>query len=103
MIVYVAGPMTGYPDFNYPAFEAAREQLESLGYEVLSPTDTKEPPGTEYQGAPWSWYLRRALEMVALADGIALLPGWENSKGAQLERYVGQQLGMGIMPLEEWI
>ena len=103
MIVYIAGPMTGYPDFNYPAFEAAREQLISLGYGVLSPTDTKEPEGTKYQAASWSWYLRRALEMVAVADGIALLPGWESSKGALLEKYVGEQLGMGIMPLEEWI
>ena len=32
--VYVAGPMTGLPDFNYPAFNAEAQRLRGLGYQV---------------------------------------------------------------------
>lgn len=37
--VYVAGPMTGIPDFNYPAFNAVADQLRAQGYEVENPAD----------------------------------------------------------------
>lgn len=32
MIVYIAGPMTGLPDLNYPAFNAAEEALTAAGH-----------------------------------------------------------------------
>ena len=35
--VYIAGPMRGYPRFNFDAFDAAQSHLESLGYRVISP------------------------------------------------------------------
>ena len=34
--VYVAGPMTGLPEFNYPAFFAAEEYLRSHGAKVMN-------------------------------------------------------------------
>ncbi len=50
MRLYIAGPMTGLPDFNYPAFEEARAQLESEGYAVLCPTDNDD--GDEHPSRP---------------------------------------------------
>ena len=38
MKLYIAGPMTGLVAFNFPAFEAARQDLEDAGFEVESPT-----------------------------------------------------------------
>lgn len=37
--VILAGPTTGYPDANRPAFDYAAAQLRALGYEVFSPLE----------------------------------------------------------------
>jgi hypothetical protein len=29
--IYIAGPMTGLPEFNYPAFNAEAQRLRGLG------------------------------------------------------------------------
>lgn len=101
MKVYIAGPMSGLPDFNYPAFNTAEGELLVAGHFPLNPTRAEEHNTT---GKPqtWSWYMRHALGMVAQADGVALLPGWENSKGATLEHFVALQLGLDIRPIERW-
>lgn len=101
MKLYVAGPMTGLPGFNYPAFEEARKELEAAGYVVLCPTDNEdgEVPG----GRPWEWYMRHALRQVLDAQGIAVLPNAACSKGATLEITVARALGMEVMPVGTWV
>ena len=101
MKVYVAGPMTGLPDFNYPAFTAAAERLTAAGHRALNPVDSETLNDT---GSPqtWDWYMRHALRMVLDADGIALLDGWEASRGARLEHHVATTLGIPVHPLTEW-
>ena len=37
--IYLAGPMTGLPDHNFPAFRAAAEGLQQAGWEVVNPAD----------------------------------------------------------------
>jgi nucleoside 2-deoxyribosyltransferase len=102
MIVYVAGPMTGYVDLNYPAFVAAAVELRSRGFEVLNPVDAEQHNDT---GKPqtWQWYMRHALRMVTQADGVALLSGWQASKGATLEVQVATALKLDVRPLSEWL
>ena len=101
-VVYIAGPMTGLPEFNYPAFNTAAEWLRVEGHEPLNPADTESLNETG-ETRSWDWYMRHALGMVIRADGIALLPGWEMSKGATLEHLVALQLGMDIRPLKGWL
>lgn len=90
--VYVAGPMTGLKDFNYPAFNAVADKLRAKGYEVENPADH----GT-VDGADWADYMAYDLTRLGLCGMIALLPGWENSKGARLEVHIAEQLGMAIV------
>lgn len=103
MILYVAGPMTGYPEFNYPAFLDAERQLREAGYGTLNPVDSEEFNPTPGQPQAWNWYMRHALRMVLDADGIALLPGWERSRGATLEKHVAEKLAMPVQTLDEWL
>lgn len=101
-VVYIAGPMSGLPDYNYPAFNTAAAWLRVEGHEPLNPVDT-EALNVTGETRSWDWYMRHALGMVIRADGIALLPGWETSKGATLEHFVALQLGMDIRPLKGWL
>lgn len=101
--LYVAGPMTGIAGFNYPAFDAAARMLAGFGYTTLNPVEAEDHNPTPGTPQHWTWYMRHALRMVLSADAIALLPGWENSKGAALEVQVAQALGMETLPLEAWV
>lgn len=101
--VYVAGPMTGLPEFNYPAFREAADRLREIGYKVLNPVDAEEHNPTPGLPQAWDWYMRHALGMVLAADGLALLPGWQQSRGANLEVTVAKALGMTVLPLDAWL
>lgn len=87
--VYIAGPMTGYKDFNFPAFNAQAEALRGLGYHVENPAEH----GIVH-GAEWQDYLRYDIGRLSTCEAIFLLPGWSKSKGAALEAHIAKALGM---------
>lgn len=98
MTIYIAGPMTGYPEFNYPAFAAAAADLRARGFEVVSPTEVSDDvaPDDYTTERPYGWYLRRSLRLLLDCDEVYLLPGWEGSTGARLEVEVARALRMPI-------
>jgi hypothetical protein len=87
--IYISGPMTGLPDHNFPAFHQAAEVLQTMGWAVENPADRGIVIGWV-----WSDYLREDLRMLTYCDSIMLLPGWQQSRGAQLEVHVAKQLGL---------
>jgi hypothetical protein len=108
--IYIAGPMTGIKDWNFPAFFAAEKELEALGYEVINPAhndgatvqEALESAGSpEAPNNPWRWYMKRDLPHVLSCDMICLLPGWQSSKGASLEVTVAKAIGLPLMVLKE--
>lgn len=99
LTIYVCGPMTGLPELNFPAFFQAEETLKAAGYAVLNPADR----AGRVKDQPWEWYLRRGVLDVCRADGIALLPGWGNSRGAQLEMHVAKALAMPYTSVGGWV
>jgi hypothetical protein len=109
--LYLAGPMTGIADFNYHAFHAAATQLRGAGHTVFNPADNDiangfDPRGTSGDPAEakaLGFNLRKALKqdlswICDHAEGIALLEGWEESKGARTEVALGHALG-----IEAWL
>lgn len=107
--IYIAGPMSGIKDWNFPAFFKAEAELEALGYKVINPAhndgatvqDALESAGPpESPNNLWSWYMRRDLPHVMEADLLCLLPGWQNSKGASLEVHVAKAIGIPLMVLK---
>jgi hypothetical protein len=108
--IYVAGPMTGYDQWNFPAFFEAERQLLKLGYEVINPAHsdgTTLELALESAGLPerpnntWAWYMRRDLPHVLECDAICVLPGWQDSKGASLEVHVANAIGVPIYVLKD--
>lgn len=91
-MIYLAGPMSGISEHNYPAFEGAVRALRAAGHHVMSPHELTAVDHDNPQ--PWSYYIGRDLMMLIHAcNAIALLPGWEKSKGATLELRVAEALG----------
>jgi Domain of unknown function (DUF4406) len=114
--IYLGGPMTGKPYFNTPAFRKAAEELRSLGNDVFSPVERNDkafgrditlgyPTGDPKQLAQDEGFsLREAFldDLTYLckeADTLALLPGWQDSKGARAEYAVAVALGLNVIEL----
>lgn len=87
--VYVAGPMTGMPDYNFPAFNAAASMLRAKGWHVENPAEHGI-----VAGATWADYMHYDLARIATCSAIYLLPGWCLSRGAALEVHIASCLGM---------
>lgn len=104
--VYIAGPVTGLPQFNYPAFNAAAQPLRALGHTVCNPAEIDPPSADQLhsgQVKPWAYYMRNGIRLLMDADAMALLPGWESSTGACLERDIAQSLQMDVRDLASWL
>lgn len=118
MKLYLAGPMRGYPEFNFPAFHRAAAALRASGHEVFSPAERDiERHGTDISKGnaagdekvaekEHGFSLREALgEDLAWickhAEGIALLPGWQHSKGALAEHATANALGLEVVLLSQ--
>lgn len=97
MRLYIAGPMTGLPDYNFPAFNQAAVDLRALGYDVANPAKNGADPSK-----PWDWYMRCALTQMLVCDGVAVLPGWAASRGASLEVHVARRLEIPVRAVHEW-
>lgn len=100
MKIYLAGPMRGYPQSNFPAFNAAANVLRHDGHNVFNPAENDDL--MEKQGVPLT--IRRCLEIDLAwicreADAIAMLPGWEKSTGATAERAAAIALGLEVIEL----
>ena len=104
MKVYLAGPMRGLPEFNFPAFNAAAARLREIGYTVFNPAEKGyEKEISEFPDLQESLAFRRKvfaldMEYIALeADIVVLLPGWEKSKGACAEKALAEAIGLDIL------
>lgn len=98
MKLYIAGPMTGLPEYNYPAFFEAEDQLRAAGYDVANPAMLGVRDGWE-----WADYMRAGLRMLLNCDGIAMLDGWHASRGAQVELRLALSLDMPEGSVAAWL
>lgn len=90
--VFVCGPMSGLPNSNYPAFNKEAKRLRAIGHRVENPAENPIPMCGTWQG-----YMRMSIQQLMTCDAIRLLPGWELSKGASLERHIADSLGMLVL------
>ncbi len=114
MNIYVAGPMTGIPYFNFPLFNKVSAKLRAMGYRVFNPAEhDNERHGVDISAGNHTgdqalaakqhgFSIREALaadmEFICLeADAICMLPGWETSTGARAEHALAVCLRHTIM------
>lgn len=88
--IYISGPMTGYDDFNYPAFNAAEERLKVRGYIVINPARNQAQD-------TWHDYLRLDIKQMMDCDAIYMLYGYYKSRGSMLELLIAKTLDFEII------
>ena len=98
--IYIAGPVTGHADNNRDAFRKAAEELADRGFATCNPVATIERLESEPNHRE---AMRLCIGWMVDCDGIALLPGWQDSAGALLEHTVAYECGMEIRPLAGWL
>lgn len=94
--VYIAGPMDKTPEKNFPAFELEAEALRGMGYDVVSPHEI----GGELLSREEC--MKIDIGLVLTVDMVVALDGWEASRGALLELWTGQQLGLELRRASTW-
>lgn len=98
MRIYIAGPMTGIPNYNRPAFFEAAGRLITAGHEPINPATIPTTDGWGYRD-----YLRAAIRMMLNAEALAMLDGWVYSRGALLEWQIAYAVGMPCRAIAEWV
>jgi hypothetical protein len=106
--VYIAGPMSKHPLWNFPAFRRAATNLRCAGFEVVSPAEMDVAAGFRCylgpevdQGFDLAAAMKRDLLAVDSVDLVVLLPGWESSVGANLEHDRAVAAGIPTRTLTE--
>lgn len=112
MRIYLAGPMSGIPQFNFPAFIAAADDLRDRGYDVVSPAELDDEEdraaalasedGDQSKldtGSTWGDFLSRDVKLIADEgiEAIVVLLGWQESRGARMETFVGRLCGLPVV------
>lgn len=111
MKVYLAGPMRSIKAYNHPAFDAAAAKLRAEGHEVFSPAEHDRERFPEYDwpnltgdmtvdgftGSNMRVVIGTDLAWIAAeAEAIAMLPGWEKSRGVRAEHALAGFLGIWV-------
>lgn len=107
MNLYVIGPVTGRENDNREEFERVRVELDAVGHYA------DIPHGWVKSGADWDVAMKHSIyRMLHLwtfsreydeGFGIAMLDGWEDSRGARIEHDLACALGIECRPWREFL
>lgn len=98
-LIYISGPITGIPDHNFPAFNAAARSLRDLGFDVFNPAEH----GSD---GLWEDFMKRDIAELVKCDALVELPpvpSMPNSKGAALEYHIAKGLGIPCWDLSGFL
>jgi hypothetical protein len=100
---YLAGPMRGYEEFNFPAFHKQAAWLRANGWKVVSPAELDEDEeaatGVAVDPADFARLMGRDLAAVCAAEAVVLMDGWEGSTGARLEAVTAVEVGKPVFEI----
>ena len=89
---YIAGPMTGIKDLNFPAFDREAAHFRAQGWEVVNPAEINPDPN-----AKWVDCMKADIPQLLTCDTVCMLPNWERSKGASLEHHIARSLDLKVI------
>lgn len=90
--IYIAGKVTGLPIHEVTMkFGSAQKELESKGFVAINPLEVVN----DWQ-CDWQTAMKKCIKALIECDAIVLLPDWEESKGAKIERQLAENLQIEI-------
>lgn len=90
--IYIAGKVTGEDRAECTAkFAEAQKAVEALGFEAINPIVVVGDWNTTWQKA-----MRSCIAILMHCDGMVILPDWQKSSGAIIERQLAQDLEIPI-------
>lgn len=92
IIIYISGPMTGLPEYNYPLFNRVAEELRAEGFAVCNPAEFFGGKGDRTREE----YMRESIRCLIDCDRVVTLPDWDQSAGAVLEIEIANQIGIPV-------
>lgn len=99
--LYVAGPMRGYAGLNKGAFDRTATSLRARGFSVVNPAEMDADYDEDWDDSRKMEFMRDAMRRdcnaVCDCDGVYLLYGWEQSRGARAERALADAIGLKIL------
>ena len=101
MRIYLSGKITGREKEDYTRqFARAESFYKTSGFDVVNPVKIGEEVLKINPKAEWQDFMIRDLEALRTCTHIALLEGWEESKGAKMEKAEAEKMGLEIMYLK---
>ncbi len=107
MNLYIIGPVTGIEDDNRPEFLRVEQKLKAAGHYADIPHCWVMP------GSPWDAAMADSIHRMMTMwgnslkldgeFGLAMLDGWNDSRGAVIEYSLAQQLNIPCKPWREWL
>jgi len=95
---YLGGAMRGYPDLNYPLFNHVTNLMTQKGLLIYNPAAYDGGLSLGDTKITFAFCMLRDLNAVInLCDGIALLPGWRKSLGANIEVFSAFGCGKNVV------
>ena len=99
--IYLSGKITGLEEKIYKSvFQKAEDFYKACGFEVVNPVTIGEEVLKLNASAEYEDFMIRDLEALSTCTHIAMLEGWETSKGAMREKKEAEKLGLEIMFLK---
>ncbi len=98
--IYVSGKITGLTYMEASRlFQKAETKLLAQGLEVVNPFKLSPLCMTEREGGKphWTDHMRADIIELCRCNEIYMMEGWENSKGANIERQLAIDLGMNVI------
>jgi hypothetical protein len=95
MLVYVSGKYSGDVDTNIENAAKIAGELWDMGHAVICPH--MNTAHFEHRcSATWKTYIDGDLNMISRCDAIVMVPGWEDSKGAVVEKEYAERLHIPV-------
>ncbi|MDO4647741.1 MAG: DUF4406 domain-containing protein [Eubacteriales bacterium] len=92
--IYISGSISKNPKAAKVRFGEAEEKLKAAGYDVINPQKMDLILG---ENAQYEEYMRASMLLLSMCDGIYMIYGWQESKGARAELEYAIATGKYIM------
>jgi hypothetical protein len=95
-VIYVSGPYTGDVEIHKQAAVLIGQKVREHGFIPLVPHISICPIEKPDSKKGYTLAMRECLALMYRCDAIVMVPGWERSRGARIERFLARRYAMPV-------